>query len=86
MWSIFLIVTIFSPKHIWIEIGTVEKEIVSEGDGRITDDLTFNENDPKGKRRLTDTHPKADRCLAEYNVNVDRHLPKDDRCDRRSRK
>ena len=86
VWSIFLIVTIFSPKHIWIEIGTVEKEIVSDGDGRITDDLTFNENYPKGIRRLTDTHPKADRSLAEYNVNVDRHLPKDDRCDRRSRK
>ena len=78
VWSIFLIVTILLPKDIWIEIGTVEKETVSEDEGRITDDRTFTENDPKGDRRLTDVHPKGYRSLAEYDLNVDRHLTKDD--------
>jgi hypothetical protein len=31
-------VTILLPKDIWIEIGTVEKEILSEDEGRIIDD------------------------------------------------
>ena len=78
VWSIFLIVTILLPKDIWIEIGTVEKEIASEDEGRITDDRIFTEDDPKGDRRLTDVHPKGDRILAEYDLNVDRHLTKDD--------
>ena len=78
VWSIFLIVTILLPKDIWIEIGTVEKEIVSEDEGRITDDRTFTEDDPKGDRRLTDVHPKGYRILVEYDLNVARHLTKDD--------
>ncbi|CAB3994127.1 major facilitator superfamily domain-containing 8 [Paramuricea clavata] len=77
VWSVFFIVTILLPKDIWIEKGTVEKQIVSEDEGRTTDDRTFTENDPKGDRRLTEIHPKGDRILAEYDLNVDRHLTKD---------
>ena len=47
----FLDCDILLPKDIWIEIGTVQNEIVSEDEGRITDDRTFTEDDPKGDRR-----------------------------------
>jgi hypothetical protein len=78
VWGIFLIVTILLPKDIWIEIGTVEKEILSEDEGRIIDDRTFSEDDPKGDRRFTEVHTKGYRSLAEYDLNVDRHLTKHD--------
>jgi MFS family permease len=71
VWSIFLIVTILLPKDFWIGI-------VSDDEGRITDDRTFIQDDPKGDRRLTEVHPKSDRSLAEYDLDVDRHLTKDD--------
>ena len=71
VWSIFLIVTILLPKDFWIGI-------VSDDEGRITDDRTFIQDDPKSDRRLTEVHPKGDRSLAEYDLDVDRHLTKDD--------